>query len=39
MKQWMKLTMTSKLGCDDFICNIMYSFNVIRLIHDYTVTQ
>ena len=23
----------------DFICNIVYSFNVIRLIHDYIVTQ
>ena len=27
--------MTSKLGYDDFICNI----NVIMLIHDYTVTK
>ena len=31
--------MTSKLGYDDFIhvCTILY--NVIRLLHDYTVTQ
>ena len=30
-----------KLGCDDFICTIVYSLivNIIRLIHDYTVTQ
>ena len=28
-----------KNRCDDFICTIVYSLNVIRLIHDYTVNQ
>ena len=31
-KQTFTFTMTSKLGCDDFICNIVYCFNIIIVI-------